>query len=287
MPIDVERVIGAELTPASYSWSEHEIILYNLGLGAGNPPTEPAELKYVYEAEMVAVPSFGTIPPFAMMMEFGSVDGLEISLTQVLHGDQQLSVHGPIPRAGIVNQTGRVVDVFDKGRGALVVIEVVSTLEGSREPLFTNLSGIYLRNEGGFGGVPGPGRRHTAPERDPDHVVESVTLPQQALLYRMTSGDKNPLHADPAFAAVAGFDRPILHGLCTFGVVAKAIVETALEADPSRMRSMETRFTGHVFPGETLVTKMWVDDDECVFVTETKERGTVVLANAAVNSALS
>lgn len=284
MPIDVGRVVGAELDEAPFSWDEHEIILYNLGVGAGNPPTDPAELKYAYESELVAVPSFGTIPPFAMMMGFGAVDGLDISLTQVLHGDQQLIIHGPIPTKGSVDQRGRIVDVFDKGKGALVVVEVVSVLRSTGEPLFTNRSGIYVRGEGGFGGDAGPSSGNAPPDRDPDHVVESVTLPQQALLYRMASGDKNPLHADPSFAAVAGFERPILHGLCTFGIAAKAVVESALGGDPSRMTSLTTRFTGHVFPGETLVTRIWVEDETCVLTTETKERGTTVLANAAVNT---
>lgn len=286
MPIDVERVRGAELAGASFSWSERDIILYNLGVGAGDPPTDPAELKYVYESELVASPSFGTIPPFAFIMGFVAVEGLEISLAQVLHGDQRLTIHGPIPTTGTVSQCGRVVDVFDKGRGALVVVEVVSVLESTGEPLFTNRSGIYVRGEGGFGGDSGPEAANPVPERVPDHVVESVTLPQQALLYRMASGDRNPLHADPAFAALAGFERPILHGLCTFGIATMSVVETALSGDPSRAASIEARFTGHVFPGETLVTRVWVEDGGVVFTTEAKERGATVLANAAVNASM-
>ena len=284
MPIDVGQVAGAELAPVSYSWSDRDVILYNLGVGAGNPPTDPAELRYTYEAELVAVPTFGTIPPFAMMMGFGAVPGLDISLAQVLHGDQRLTVHGPIPTSGTVDQTGRVLDVYDRGRGAVMVVEVVSTLTGETEPLFTNRTGIYLRGEGGFGGDPGPVMGNEPPERDPDHVVESETLPQQALLYRMVSGDGNPLHADPAFAAFAGFDRPILHGLCTFGVVAKGVVAVSLGGDPGALGVVETRFTGHVFPGETLVTSVWEEEDGCVFTTSTKERGTTVLANAAVRT---
>jgi acyl dehydratase len=282
MPIDIDRVVGAELPAVDYSWSEEQVILYGLGVGAGDPPTDPAELKYVYESDLAAVPSFGTIPPFAMMMGFASVDGLDISLTQVLHGDQRLTVHGPIPSSGTVSQSGRVVDVYDKGRGALLVIEVVSVLAKTGQPLFSNRSGIFVRGEGGFGGESGPSAGNTPPEREPDHVVETSTLPQQALLYRMSSGDKNPLHADPAFAALAGFDRPILHGLCTFGIVTKTAVETVMEGDPTRLKSIETRFTGHVFPGETLITRIWSEDDRFVLTTETAERGTRVLSNCAV-----
>lgn len=282
MPIDVSKAVGAELEGTTFSWSEEDIILYNLGVGAGDPPTDPAELKYAYEGDLVAIPAYGTIPPFSIMMSLGTVDGLEANLTQILHGDQKLTVHSPIPTAGTVTQTGKVVDVYDKVRGALVVIEVSSVLEKTGEPLFTNRSGIYVRGEGGFGGESGPPAGNVAPDREPDHLIESPTLPQQALLYRMASGDKNPLHADPAFAAFAGFDRPILHGLCTYGVVLKAVVESALGGRPEDVASWEARFTGHVFPGETLVTRVWEEDGAFIVEADTKERGKTVLANAAV-----
>lgn len=282
MPIDTDKAVGAELSGTTFSWSDDDIILYNLGVGAGNPPTDPAELRYAYEADLVAVPAYGTIPPFSIMMSLGTVEGLDITLDRILHGDQKLTIHAPIPTSGTVNQTGRVVDIFDKGRGALVVIEVVSVDERTGEPLFTNRSGIYVRGEGGFGGETGPAAGHHAPDRDPDHVVESPTLPQQALLYRMASGDKNPLHVDPGFASFAGFERPILHGLCTYGVVLKAVVDSALDGKPENVASWEARFTGHVFPGETLVTKVWDEGSTYVVEAETRERGKTVLGNAAV-----
>jgi acyl dehydratase len=284
MPIDIEKAIGAELAGISFSWSQDDIILYNLALGAGDPPDDPAELKYAYEGNLVAVPSFGTIPPFAMMMSLGAVDGIDIDLTRVLHGDQALIIHDSIPTSGTVTQSGRVADVLDKGRGALIVLEVVSKLENTAEPLFTNRSGIYVRGEGGFGRGNGPSAGRALPGGEPDAIVESHTLAQQALLYRMSSGDKNPLHADPAFAALAGFDRPILHGLCTYGVVLKAVTESVLDGDPSRVGSYEARFTGHVFPGETLLTRIWEDGDRFLIETEAKERGKTVLANAEVVS---
>lgn len=282
MPIDVSRAVGAELGDTSFTWADEDVILYNLAVGAGNPPTDPAELKYTCEGELVTIPSFGTIPPFSIMMSIGTVQGLEIELARILHGDQTLTIHSPIPTSGTVTQRGRVLDVYDKGKGALILIEVVSVLEKTGDPLFTNRSGIYVRGEGGFGGESGPPAGHQAPAREPDHVVQSPTLPQQALLYRMASGDKNPLHADPGFATLAGFDRPILHGLCTYGIVAKAVVESALRGEPQRVGSYSARFTGHVFPGETLVTRIWEEDDRLLVETETKERGTKVLSNAAV-----
>jgi acyl dehydratase len=282
MAIDVSRAVGAELGGGTYSWTEEDIILYGLAVGAGDPPTDPAELKYVYEGDLHVVPAFGTIPPFGIMMSLGTVDGLELDLARILHGDQTLTVHRSIPTSGTVNQTGMVVDVYDKGKGALIVLEMVSTLEKTGEPLFTNRTGVYVRGEGGFGGETGPAAGNRPPDRDPDHVIESPTLPQQALLYRMASGDKNPLHADPAFAAFAGFDRPILHGLCTYGIVCRVLVEAALGGEPERLGTYAARFTGHVFPGETLVTKVWEEEGRYLIETETKERGRKVLANAAI-----
>ena len=249
----------------------------------GDPPDDPGELKYSYEGSLVAVPAFGTIPPFSMMMSLGSVPGLDLDLSKILHGDQSLTIHRAIPTSGTVAQTGHVIDVYDRGRGALVVLEVVSILEKTGEILFTNRSGVYVRGEGGFGGEAGPSFGGEPPaDRDPDHVVESPTLSQQALLYRMASGDKNPLHADPAFAAFAGFERPILHGLCTYGVVLKAVVEYALDGEPERVGEFRARFTGHVFPGETLVTSVWETDEGLVVETFTKERGTKVLGNGQI-----
>ncbi|MCZ6456745.1 MAG: MaoC/PaaZ C-terminal domain-containing protein [Actinobacteria bacterium] len=282
MPIDVDQVVGAELVPAGHSWTDEDVILYNLGVGAGNPPTDPLELKYAYEGDLQAVPTFGTIPPFGMMMSMGMVEGFDINLAQILHGEQELIVHSPIPTSGTVTQSGRVVNVFDKGKGALAVMEIVSVLEKTGEPLFTNRSSIFIRGEGGFGGESGPPPGNEAPDREPDHVVESPTLPQQALLYRMVSGDKNPLHADPGFASFAGFERPILHGLCTYGLVAKAVVDSALSGEPGRLASYKARFTGHVFPGETLITRIWDEGDFLAVSAHTKERGTTVLSNASV-----
>ncbi len=284
MPIDVERLLVAELPQVPHQWTESDVILYNLGVGAGDPPTDPKELRYTYEGDLHAVPTYGTIPPFGMMMSLGSVEGLDVDLTRILHGEHELIVHRDIPNTGSVTQSGRVTHVYDKGRGALAVFEVVSVLEGTEEPLFTNRAGIFVRGEGGFGGDPGPPTANQPPEREPDHIVRSATLRQQALLYRMASGDKNPLHADPAFASLAGYERPILHGLCTYGVVAKAVIDAAFDGEPSRLHTYKARFTGHVFPGETLVTKVWDEADALIVTAETEDRGTKVLANAAITT---
>ena len=152
MPIDVERVLAAEIPVDTYSWTDDDIILYNLAVGAGNPPTDPVELSYTFESDLRAVPSFGTIPPFGLFMgTMLNLDGLDINLMQVLHGEQGLTLHAAIPTSGTVNNRARVLGVYDKGKGALIEVEVVSTLVGEDNPLFTNRSSIFVRGEGGFG----------------------------------------------------------------------------------------------------------------------------------------
>jgi acyl dehydratase len=283
MPIDVDKVVGARVGPTSFSWDEKDLILYNLAVGAGSSPTDEGELRYTYEGDLTAIPTFGTIPPFGMMMGLTSIEGAEIDLAKVLHGEHELVIHGPIPTDGSVSQEGTVTAVYDKGKGALVVMEVVSTLGRTGKPLFTNRAGVYVRGEGGFGGNPGPPRPSPVPDRVPDHVVETLTLPQQALLYRQASGDRNPLHADPGFAAFAGYERPILHGLCTYGIVGKAVLDTVLDGDTNEFSSISARFSGHVFPGETIVTSIWDEDDAgCLVSAVTKERGLPVLSNCRV-----
>jgi MaoC like domain len=241
MPIDLEKAVGAELAGGTATWSEEDIILYHLGVGAGVSPTDPGELRYAYEGDLRVLPSYATIPQFPVMMSVGYAPGFDINPAMILHGEHEIVIHEPIPTSGTVMQAGSVTEVLDKGKGALAVVEIVSTLEKTGKPLFTNRASVFIRGEGGFGGDSGPPNIDVTPSRDPDHVVESVTLPQQALLYRMASGDKNPLHADPGFAAFAGFDRPILHGLCTYGIVCKTVVDYALEGRPEAVTSFRAR----------------------------------------------
>lgn len=282
MPIDIEKAVGAELPGSTFGWSDDDIILYHLGIGAGKPPTDPGELRYAYEGDLHVLPTYATIPQFSIMMSMASAEGFDINPAMILHGEHEILLHGPIPTNGTVTQAGRVTDVFDKGKGALAMMEIVSVLERTGQPIFTNRASIFIRGEGGFGGDSGPATADLTPDRDPDHIVESPTLPQQALLYRMASGDKNPLHADPGFAAFAGFDRPILHGLCTYGIVGKAVVDHALEAAPGSVASFKARFSGVVFPGETLVTRIWDEGDHLVVVADSKDSGTSVLSNGMV-----
>lgn len=281
MPIDFDAVVGAALPSQDYTWTEDDVILYHLGIGAGDPPTDEIELRYAYENNLVVLPTYVTIPAFGMIMGMVGVDGMDISLDQILHGEQEIVIHDSIPTSGTVMQSGRIVEVFDKGKGALVVVETDSVDAVSGDLLFTNRASIFLRREGDFGGESGPSAPYEEPDREPDHIVRSPTMRQQALLYRLSSGDKNPLHADPAFAAFAGFERPILHGLCSYGIVAKAAIDSALEG-PEEVASYRARFSGVVFPGETVVTKVWDEGSHLVVSAETAERGESVVSNAGL-----
>ncbi|MEX2554218.1 MAG: MaoC/PaaZ C-terminal domain-containing protein [Actinomycetota bacterium] len=280
MPIEPDKAVGAEFPEGQASWEPDDVILYHLGVGAGAQPTDPAELEYTYEANLKVLPSFGVIPVFGALGGLFSVPGLTFNPVMLLHGEQDIEIADPIPTQAKVVSSGRIANIYDKGKGAVVVIES-NTTDDAGKALFTNRFSVFLRGEGGFGGERGPEPGNVAPDREPDRVVESPTLPQQALLYRL-SGDKNPLHADPNFAAMGGFEKPILHGLCTFGVACKAAVDHELGGDVSRVARYQVRFSGHVFPGETIVTSMWREDDKLVLQATTKERGLPVLTNAAI-----
>ncbi len=282
MPIDPKAALGAELAARRFAWDTDRVILYHLGLGAGDPPTDPLELSYAYERNLKVLPTFASIAAYSPMASVTSAPGVDINWALVLHGEQDLTLHRPIPREGEVRSQPRIAHIYDKGRAALMVAEVTSTDHRTGEVLFVNRGSLFVRGEGGFGGDPGPKPSNQAPDRTPDHIVHSVTLPQQALLYRL-SGDKNPLHVDPEFAALGGFDRPILHGLCTYGVVCKAAIDAVLGGDPARVRRYRARFSGVVFPGETVTTRIWqAEDGKFLLDAEVQERSATVLSHAAL-----
>jgi acyl dehydratase len=278
MPIDVSKALHHELPRVESSYDADDVILYHLGVGAGNPPTDSNELEYTYEGKLKVLPSFGVIPVFKAIASVASVPGLTFNPMMVLHGEQDLQVHKNIPSAARLSSVARVANIWDKGKAAVVELEVASRDEEG-ELLFTNTFSLFLRGEGGFGGQRGPEKSADVPGRAPDQVVESVTLPQQALLYRL-SGDKNPLHADPGFAKLGGFDRPILHGLCSFGIACKAAIDAMVEGKVERVARYQARFAGVVFPGETLVTSLWRDGERIQLTASTKERSSPVLSQA-------
>jgi acyl dehydratase len=287
MPIDPNLALSATIEPFTTSWDADDVILYHLGVGAGlNRPTDPAELAYTYEQRLVVLPSFAVVPAFQglVVAATGQVPGLAVNPVMILHGEQDLEIHKAIPTQGSVEHRPRVASLYDKGKAALFTIEVESGPAG--DPLFTNRFTIFARGEGGFGGDPNsPAPGNEPPDRAPDAVAESPTMSHQALIYRL-SGDKNPLHADPDFAKLGGFDTPILHGLCTFGIACKAVVDTLLDGDVTAVKRYQVRFTGVVFPGETVVTSMWREGDRIILSATTRERGDkAVLSNAAVSTA--
>jgi acyl dehydratase len=280
MPIDLALARTAKPQTSTVSWDEDRVILYHLGLGAGlAKPTDAKELEYTYEGNLKVLPSFAVVPTFGALAAMTGFPGIDVNFALVLHGEQDVEIHRPIPTVAEVENVTRLAGVYDKGKAALIVLEVETRHRG--EPLFTNRFSIFARGEGGFGGEGGPKPGNEAPPREPEATFESPTLANQALLYRL-SGDKNPLHADPAFAKLGGFDKPILHGLCTFGVVCKAVVDGLLDGDVTKVARYQVRFAGVVYPGETIVTSAWREGDRILVGARTKERGQPVLSNAAI-----
>lgn len=270
MPLDIDALLAADPITWDASWTSKDVILYHLGIGAGTPATDPAELRLTYERDLVTLPSFGTVPGFLPIPAYGDLPGFDIDLRMLVHGEHDLTIHQPLPTAATATSTAKPVAVYDKRSGASVIFENTTHVDG--QLVLTNRMTAFIRGEGGFGGDPGPSpERIRPPKREADAVVEVPTLDQQALLYRL-SGDGNPLHADPEFAAVGGFDRPILHGMCTFGMACKAAVQTVLDGDVTAVSRYVARFSGVVLPGDTLTVNLWREDDGVVVDARVGER---------------
>ena len=290
MPVDREKVLGAVLGTSSGSWVQDDVILYHLGIGAGAAATDPAELEYTFEKNLKVLPSFSVIAASSFSSRakgtqgggggLFKVEGLEFNPALLLHGEQDIEIHQSLPVAAEFTSESRIAEVWDKGKAALVVMESNAS-DGDGKPLFTVRMGLFLRGEGGFGGPSGPAAENERPEREPDGSIETPTLPQQALLYRL-NGDKNPLHADPEFAKKGGFDTPIIHGLCSYGIVCKAVVDGALGGDVTQVARYQARFRGVAFPGETYVTSWWKEGNKLVIESKSKERDAVIISNAAI-----
>ncbi|HSA52457.1 MAG TPA: MaoC/PaaZ C-terminal domain-containing protein [Yinghuangia sp.] len=285
MPIDVTAATGAQPREGSIGWTRKDVILYHLGLGAGIPPTDADELRYTYEKNLHVLPTFAAVAGFKAGGDLASLPGIDVDLRAVLHGGQEVVLHGPLPpEATDIGVRSRVADVWDKGKAAVIVLETSAALPDGT-PLYDSRSEIFVRGEGGFGGERGPSTKIDVPERDADHVVEVSTRPDQALLYRL-SGDWNPLHADPDFAKAAGFDTPILHGLCSYGVTLKAVVDTVLGGDVARVTRYRTKFAGIFFPGETMRVRVWDEGGTLHVRASSVERDdAVVLSDTVVEYA--
>ena len=258
MPIDPDVAIGAELGSLEFTWTESDVLLYHLAIGA-------TDLSYTLEtAGLQVLPSFGVVAPTFHASDPPPLDlpGCDIDLAQVVHGSQSIAVEGPLATSGSATVTTRISEIWDKGKAAVIWQEGVATAPDGRR-LWTTRSSIFVRGEGGWGGDRGSSAPVELPDRAPDLDATYDVLPQQALLYRLC-GDRNPLHADPDFAKLAGFPAPILHGLCSYGIVLRTITDGLLDGDASRVAGFGVRFSGVVFPGETIRTRAWREGDRIV-----------------------
>lgn len=286
----VDKLIGQELPPLHFNYTERDVSLYALGVGAPGDWLEQDELKFVYELSTYgfkALPTFAVLYPSKMIdvLVGGKIGEIEFNPMMLVHGEQYLEIKNPVPANGKIVCSPRISNIYDKGSGLLMVTDTVCHDEQGNEIAF-NQSSMFIRGLGGFGGERGSSSSdNVPPEREPDAVHQQATLPQQALIYRL-SGDINPLHADPNMAAIGNFDRPILHGLCTFGFAGRAVLKHFCNNDPSHFKSIRVRFSKHVFPGETLITEMWkVSDTKVVFRCKVAERNEYVLTHASVELA--
>jgi acyl dehydratase len=279
---DVEEALAQKSEPQPGGYTDRDSLLYAVAIGMGRDPLDPKELEYVCEtAGSRVVPTAATVLARTSRPAASGISLMSrMNFALMLHGEQRLTIHQPLPPAADIRVSGRTTGVYDKGagKGALVTNETDVTLaDGS--PLYTLGSTMFFRGDGGFGGqsegAPVP---HTLPDREPDAVCEMPGRNDQALVYALC-GDRNPLHRDPAFARRAGFDRPILHGLCSYGIACHAVLKTMLDYDQTRIGGFDVRFSAPVFPGETQVVEMWRDDDVISFRVRIKERGVVSINN--------
>ena len=288
MPIDPDIAIGAELPDRTFSWGASDVLLYHLGIGAGSRAGDnlsPEALSYTFDDEALQVlPSFGVVAPTFHETNPPPLDlpGCDINLAQVVHGAQEIEVHAPIPTSGEAVLKTTISDVWDKGKAA-VIWQEGTAVSPSGEPLWTVRSSIFVKGEGGWGGNRGESTSVEIPDRDPDAEASYVVTPQQALLYRLC-GDRNPLHADPEFAKAAGFPAPILHGLCTYGIVLRELTDALLDGDASRVGGFKARFAGVVFPGETLSIRAWQEDGQIVATATVGDPERPALADVVLTS---
>ena len=279
MPIDYDKIKNWPFPDIEYPYTAKDCMLYALGVGYGHDPMDEAQLQFVYEKNLRVAPTMPVVmghPGFWMMNPAAGIDWVKI-----VHGEQALRIHRSIPASGTVIGRTRVKAIVDKGKdkGALVYLER-SVVEKSSGAVLATLDHVtFCRGDGGGGkSDPAPPPPPAVPEGTPDAICDLPTLPQAALIYRLCA-DPNPLHADPAVAKAAGFPRPILHGLCTYGVAGHAVLKTYCGYDPAKLTALSVRFSSPVFPGETIRTEMWRKDDTVLFRSRVLGRDVVVLNN--------
>jgi acyl dehydratase len=278
MPFNYDELINQRSEDIAFSYSDSQMLLYNLSIGMGRDPLNTLELPFVFER-----PELHVVPSAAAVLGGGRANLLcrvNLDWAKILHGEQRLTCHSTIPPAAELIGKTRVSEIVDKGanKGALITLQMDVRL-ASGEPLYTMENVTFARGDGGCGGpAVATQAPHAIPERAPDLVHISETRVDQALLYRL-NGDRNPLHADPALATKAGFERPILHGLCTYGIACRAVLASVCDYQAARMRSFDVRFTSPIYPGDTIHTDIWIDANVVSFRCRVKDRDVIALNN--------
>jgi acyl dehydratase len=283
MTLDYRRLMSLEPMGFEHRYSARDTMLYALGVGVGlDDPTGPEALRYGYEASLEALPTMAVTLGFPGSWlknpEFG------VDWKRLVHGDQSIQLHRPLPPEGVVVGATRVEAIYDKGEGKGAVLYAVRDIRSPNGDLIATVrQGTFLRGDGGFGGSSeGAPTPHPMPDRSPEHVIDMPTCPDQALLYRL-SGDYNPLHADPEVARQAGFERPILHGLCSYGIAGRAVIQSLCSGLASRLTRLDVRFSSPVYPGDTLTVELWLEEPgRGAFRARVAERAVTVLQNGYV-----
>lgn len=277
MPIAYPEILSLASEAQPYSWTDKDAMLYALGIGMGSDPMNLDELPFVYESGLKAVPTMATTVAWGAGPGIGKMG---INFLLVVHGEQKVEFHKPFPTEASVLASSQVIGAYDKGdKGAVIYNETVLADAKTGEKIATLTGSTFARGDGNFGGPSeGAPEPHEVPTRAPDLSVDIATKPDQALIYRL-SGDRNPLHSDPRIAAAAGFPRPILHGLCTYGITCRAVLQAYCGFDPARIKSHQVRFSSPVFPGETITVDLWKDGEVVSFEARVKSRGVTVVKN--------
>ena len=277
MAIVYEELMKLKTEGQEFSYGDRETMLYALGVGFGRDALDKRELPFVYEKDLVTVPTMSTVIAWGA----GAMAKSGINYAMVVHGEQKLTMHKPLPAAATILVDTKVVGAWDKGKdkGAVIASETNIRDKATGEALCTLLSTTFARGDGGFGGpTDGAPAPHAVPDRAPDMTFDAETRPDQALLYRL-SGDRNPLHADPDFAEAVGFPAPILHGLCTYGTCCRAIITNVCDYDPKKITGFDVRFSSPVYPGETITLDAWKDGNVLSFTAKVKARNVTVINN--------
>jgi acyl dehydratase len=280
MPIKYEELMAMKNLGQKYNYGDREVMLYAYGIGMGGDPMDEKELAFVNEAAAAPRP-LKVVPTFASVAAWGAGPGeMNLNRVMVVDGERDITFHNPLSTAAHITADSSVLAVFDKGKDKGAVIRHQTVLKNSDgEPLATLVASRFARGDGGFGGPSeGQPEPHAVPSRTPDRMIDISTRPDQALIYRLC-GDRNPLHSDPEFARRAGFPRPILHGMCTYGITCRGILQTYADYDPAAFKRHAARFSSPVYPGEIVTLEMWKDGDVISFEAKVKARGVTVIKN--------